>query len=306
MPSLSQDCLDKLNSFLDVIEIHQNGEGNAMKSEEVVSVYGNKTAISKTSRYGWKTKNEPGIFMEILKSDIKIPKEYQRTRRKKKVLDIARNWDWMACGALCVVYREDGRYYVVDGSHRKEAADKRLDIQKLPCLVFIGEEIGKEAESFLTINSIRSNMSVYEKFKARKIAGDLSVIECSMLINSTGHFFTDSASQFGVACIAAIENSFKKDEELTSKLWPICVDIHGKETIHGEIWKGLFYLVYVGGLDIDKHKHKLIQAGKLSCLQEINRSKILLNAGGEKTAAHGLLNIINYKRKYKVKINNFE
>ena len=261
--------------------------------------------ISKISRYGWKTQNKPGTFMDIHKKDLIIPSEYQRSQRIKKVLDIASNWDWMACGTLLVVMREniDDYYYVIDGGHRKAAADKRSDISTLPCLVFVGECIGKEAETFLDINNNRSAMSVFEKFKARRIAGDQSVDNCIKLLETTGHFFTNSGSSKGVTCIQAILNSYEKNETATRLLWPLCVEIHGYEIINGEIWTGLYYL-YSHGISVFDYRTKLIQAGKTGCLQQINKAKLIHNAGGEKIHAYGLLEIINYKLKNRIKLSD--
>lgn len=275
-----------------------------MDSKEYVKAFGIPTSITKISKYGWKTKNQPGCFLEIDKQELVIPKEYQRSQKQKKVLEIASKWDWMACGALIVILRDDGVYYIIDGGHRKSAADKRADITTLPCLVFEGESVGKEAETFLDINNNRSAISSFEKFNAMREAGDKTVDECILLLKTTGHFFTQTATNRGVSCIRAILNSYTKNPSKTKQLWPLCVEIHGGETIHGEIWSGLFYLATIGDLDLYEYRKKLVFAGKTLCLQSINKSKVLLNAGGEKTCAHGLLSIINHKLRNKIIIKN--
>jgi len=41
-----------------------------------------------------------------------------------------------------VALRDDNKWFVVDGQHRKLAADQRSDIRELPCLVFETNEAG--------------------------------------------------------------------------------------------------------------------------------------------------------------------
>ena len=92
--------------------------------------------LDKVQRYGWVTAHAQGRFEMINKRLLNVNTEiYQREASKTKVLELASNWSWIACGALIVADR-DGVYWVADGQHRKLAADKRSDIKELPCMVF--------------------------------------------------------------------------------------------------------------------------------------------------------------------------
>jgi len=107
-----------------------------------------KTAQShdKTARYAWTIKNAPGEFLMIPKSELEVDHAYQRDRiNQRRVEELARAWDWIACGCLVVALRDDNKWFVVDGQHRKLAADQRSDIRELPCLVF--ETAGRREEA---------------------------------------------------------------------------------------------------------------------------------------------------------------
>ena len=112
--------------------------------------------LDKVSRYNWTMRNVPGQFLMIPKTDLEVDAAYQRNRINQRRVDaLTRTWDWIACGCLVVALRDDNKWFVVDGQHRKLAADQRSDIQELPCLVFETGTRREEAVSFLAINQGR-------------------------------------------------------------------------------------------------------------------------------------------------------
>src|SRR4051812_44439221 len=106
----------------------------------------NGRSVSKVEKFGWIIVDKRGVAMDIPKCSLHVDKSYQRDALgSSKILRIAREWSWIACGRLIVGIRPDGSYVVIDGQHRKLAADKRSDIADLPCEVF--EVLGPSQEA---------------------------------------------------------------------------------------------------------------------------------------------------------------
>ena len=80
-------------------------------------------------------KNSPAIFLSnahtiggkkfvfLPVSELKIDHGYQRPIRSK-IKRMVREWDYNLCDVILVSYR-DGKFYVVDGQHRVEAARQK-------------------------------------------------------------------------------------------------------------------------------------------------------------------------------------
>lgn len=76
------------------------------------------TGQSKTERYKWKMLDKPGTFRLISKDRLEFNRDdYQRDALEPKVLELAANWSWFACGVILVAHRA-GRFYVFDGQYR--------------------------------------------------------------------------------------------------------------------------------------------------------------------------------------------
>ena len=124
-----------------------------------------KTKMDNIRKYGWKVIDKPGEFYLIPKKDLFVDQEYQRMKiNEQRINKFASNWSWIKCGVLTIAIRND-QWYVVDGQHRKLAADKRSDIKHLPCMVFELNDISEEAEAFVSINSSKTNVSGYDNRK---------------------------------------------------------------------------------------------------------------------------------------------
>ena len=106
----------------------------------------NQPGADKVARYNWIIRNAPGEFLMIPKQELEVDHGYQRNAVNQRRIDaLCRTWDWIACGCLVVALRDDNRWFVMDGQHRKLAADMRSDIKELPCLVF--ETAGRREEA---------------------------------------------------------------------------------------------------------------------------------------------------------------
>lgn len=108
-------------------------------------------------------------FVSLPVSELVIDKAYQRPIRSKIKVMIAR-WDYELCDAVLVSYR-DGKFYVVDGQHRVEAA-RRVGVKMLACQLLEGLTQTDEAKRFVAQNTSSSTLSPYDLFNAHLVLGD--------------------------------------------------------------------------------------------------------------------------------------
>jgi len=72
---------------------------------------------------------------------------YARTLRENRVQKLIQEWDWRAVGVIYLSLHDDGRYAIIDGQHRWEAA-KRLGYKGLDAYVYIDLTVAQEAELY--------------------------------------------------------------------------------------------------------------------------------------------------------------
>ena len=181
--------------------------------------------VDKVSRYKWGELKEKGDFQWIDKSLLLVDEDYQRSRlNQSRINKMAAQWSWVLCGALSVALR--GKYYyVMDGQHRKLAADKRSDVQELPCVIFTLDSKSEEASSFVSLNSQKTAVAGVDRFRAMIVAEDKSAIGLNNLLLSTGHKVGQTGSKKTVACIICLWKLYRQDEVTFHKLWPLIADI---------------------------------------------------------------------------------
>lgn len=171
--------------------------------------------------------DRPGEFAMIHKDKLTVDERYQRdsAKAKAKVADIARNWSWIAFGALSVALREDGEWFIMDGGHRWQAAKLRPEIGELPCLVYDLDDIRQEAQGFLDINTARKQMASLARFKAKIIIGDKAALVVDELLTRAGLVPQEGGSPGGVSCVGVLMDLARDDELVLRRIWPILVDL---------------------------------------------------------------------------------
>jgi hypothetical protein len=252
----------------------------------------------KIARYGWSVKSERGTFMMIKKGDLLINNAvYQRDGKPNKVLELASAWSWIACGTITVAKR-DGKYWTVDGQHRKLAADRRSDIQELPCMVFEVEDVSTEARAFIDTNRNRKPVSALDTFKAQIVSGDTNaqfvqeIIECAGMriaqtCQNTGEF---KAVALALDIASKDRAGFVKTIDVASKL-----AIEAEKPVTARLIAALYYLhTHIpGGLDNGPLVKRLKQIGVKSLSRGIDSAAQYYGRGGAKIYAQGMLEAIN-------------
>lgn len=107
------------------------------------------------------------VFLPV--SELRIDAGYQRPLRSK-VRRMVQMWNYDLCDVVLVSYR-DGKFYVVDGQHRVEAA-RRVGVEMLACQLLEGLTRIDEARRFVAQNTTASTLSPYDTFGANLLLGD--------------------------------------------------------------------------------------------------------------------------------------
>lgn len=253
--------------------------------------------VDKVQRYGWDVQDSPGDFKLIDKKQLIINDEYQREASPTKILELSRNWSWIACGAISVAERE-GSYWVVDGQHRLLAARKRSDIRALPCIVFGIEDVAEEAQGFLNANANRKPVNAVAKHRAAVVAGDELAARVQGLLDLLGLTLSGhpkTADQ--IRCIALIRRRAAEDFRALEQVLTLAVGLARDEEVpvHERLVDGLFYLnrnVEMGLAD-PRLRKRLKEVGATKLRDAASRAAAYFSRGGAKVFATGMLDALN-------------
>ena len=252
--------------------------------------------ITKVERYKWKVQDAPGQQIMVNKNNLQVDHTYQRSANDAKLMAIARDWSWIACGSIVVADRE-GVLFVVDGQHRVMAARKRSDITELPCLVFNTNEAKQEARGFLAAQTQRKPITSVEKFRALVTVEDPAALIVQELLNSTGHAPGNGASSKSVKCIGILLKEANTDASILCKMWPLIASVSEGKVVHARLIEGLLYIekrMLDGNSLTDRDwQNRVKKAGADALLDGASKAAAFYTAGGAKVWAAGMVEVIN-------------
>lgn len=259
--------------------------------------------VSKIERYGWMLRDMPGVFMEIDKHELHIDYSYQREDiSHSKILEIARAWSWVGCGAILVAARPDGTWFVFDGQHRVLAARKRADVSTLPCMVYECDSIQQEAAGFLISNDNRKPVTAFGKFNAAIGAQDEIAIHVRDALLRHGLEVAKHNTKPGqIKCIKRCQTMCSMDKEAFEKALAAAVYVCGNQcAIHEDILNGLYachrrYKL----LDDKRFVRRAADVGPQVILEAVRRTHGYRGVGGDQTVREGVLLAVNKGLRHK-------
>ena len=133
--------------------------------------------------------------------------DYQRELKVKRVRELTRTFDINMVGTLKVSLRNGG-YYIMDGQHRKAAAEGN-NVESLPCLVYIGLSYEDEAILRRAFNNAVKD-SATDVFRLRLAAEEPQAKAIKRIVESSGFELdlTSRASQAHasrIGCVGALD-----------------------------------------------------------------------------------------------------
>jgi hypothetical protein len=175
--------------------------------------------------------NNPLTYLDKIHfSNLFVDFGYQRQIVKKRIDDMARNFDQKAMTSLIVSKRSNGQYAIIDGQHRFVAGTK-AGIDFFVCQVYTELTYEDEAKLFHTINNNRGPMKSVQQFKALIESNDEASKQILYIVQNHG---------FIIKFIGPVsaKNEIKSIKELTTayKISPMHLDLVMK--LLREIWNG--------------------------------------------------------------------
>lgn len=99
---------------------------------------------------------------------------------------IVRGFNWNCYQPIIVTESEDGRYAVIDGQHRLEAAKKHPLIDSLPCYIIDAPDLAMQAKVFVEVNTSRRSLTSSQKYFASLAGGEASAVALSEICKDAG------------------------------------------------------------------------------------------------------------------------
>ncbi len=249
---------------------------------------------SKIDRYKWSIDDAPGDLLLINKNEIKIHPSYQRDASKPKLNQIAQNWSWIACGAIIVANR-GGEYWAIDGQHRVLAAKKRSDIEKLPCIVFLTEDVAQEAKGFINANTLRKPISGFDRFKALIASKDKVAVKVNDVFEKYEIQPTRNANKGKqIKALSWAFNAAKADFVGFEKVIRVCSKLCQEHPLGVDIIDALFY-INKNCIDIENKRFldRILKIGPEKMNDGICRAKAYHTSGAPFVRAQGVINEVN-------------
>ncbi len=253
--------------------------------------------VDKLTRYGWSVKDQPGELRMLHKDLLIVDATYQRDVVAQKVTAITAAFSHMAFGALTVAER-NGKFYVIDGGHRRAAAMRRSDITYVPCVVFQTSDVKEEARGFLDVNTGRKPVNAVVKHKALLAAGDETALFVQKLCEQHGLVPQYTAHSAGtIRCVSWLVMRAREDREALARVLAIAAELSAREAVPvaEKLLDGLWYVHKKCGAGLDdKRLMARIREKKASELVEgANKAAAYYAHGGGAVFAEGMLNVLN-------------
>lgn len=265
-----------------------------MNNMEYVSKNGK---VSKVDRYKWTNQDTPGDFRWLNKHDLNVDHSYQRDANETKLLKITGSWSWVACGAIVVCDRGDEGFFVIDGQHRVMAAIRRVDIVELPCIVFAGLSIKREALGFLEAQTKRKPVTAIEKFRALIMTENADALLVLDLIKISGRTVGSGSSPETIRCVGCLLDWAKNDPSTLCDVWPLVIEISTGHVISERIVEGLIYIAkrMPDGTSLtDAYwKKRFIKVGVKDLIKATADAANFYSKGGAKVWALGMVQAVN-------------
>lgn len=272
----------------------------------VDQAFNSSQKTAKREIYKWTQPSQQGVFMMILKKQLNIDGRYQREEvSREKVMSIARDWDWLICGTISVIRRDDGTFWVFDGGHRTRAAFYRDDITELPCMVHDMSSLTDEARAFVARNTMVSNVSALARFRASTCAKEpISVQATEMLERNGMHVVKNSTTLDTFSAIGSLIECIKQNHEVAETVLGFCCRLTRETGPSGVLMLGMFVLqmhflqlkidvIATCGERILTHSQKEIEI-------RVRQMRAETGKGGATIYAKAILELINKGKRIKL------
>lgn len=136
---------------------------------------------------------------------------YQRPLDQLRVQRMANNYDVALVGILEVAARADGKYAILDGQHRWACVRDVTfgttgENPHIPCRVHTGLTVAEEAELYHRLNTTRKQLTGWDRWWARRGAGDPDVLAIEKVAGEHGYSIGSNVGPNILRATRACEN----------------------------------------------------------------------------------------------------
>lgn len=266
----------------------------------------NAFGIDKVAHYKWTSKGDCGQLAYVPKAVLHIDPAYQRNATHTKVLRIAKEWNWMALGAITVSER-DGVLFVVDGQHRVLAAKKRSDVQELPCIIFKSSGARDEAKGFVEANTNRKAVVIKDRHDAMLMYGDPIATHVQSLLDRGGKVVASGSKQpDSIQAIGVLHKLAKSSPDELEALWPTLCEITRGKYMHERLIDGLVWveknLKEGQSLADPKWQKRIESVGSDALIRGAGEGAAFFSKGGAKAWGLGMVQVINKGLRHRLEV----
>jgi hypothetical protein len=188
---------------------------------------------------------EMGVPRRIAVSTIGVDSEYQRDLDMNRVQKMVREWDPRRCDPLHLSAR-GGRLWCIDGQHRLVCM-RELGIEFCQAFVHEGMTKMEEADFFALKQYGSKTLTVWDLFKAEKVAGKTDVLTIIRIVQRSGFTLSRATGFNHIGAIGALRRILKLGGdrlltltlEMVGKLWASADGEHRSIARQGIILQGL-------------------------------------------------------------------
>lgn len=193
-------------------------------------------------------------------SDMFVDHSYQRELDLPRARRMAETWERPLVGVIEVSDRGEDhqpRYAVVDGQHRYAAAKLRDPAASLVANVHVGLSPRDEAHLFYEIDRKRTRLTTWDRWNARRGAGDPTVLAIHDIASSLGLDIENTPTNGNIRCVSTCEKIvqlggpklLRETLELVVEVWGVEAEAFDAPLLHGTA-----YVLFHFGSDLDKQR----------------------------------------------------
>lgn len=120
---------------------------------------------------------------------------------------VSKPWNARKVSALVVSKRADGKYYVIDGQHRRAGAAAVSPNTLLPCLVYEGMTLEEEAQLFRDLAKEKKALGSLDDYNAALVAQDVSSLDIAETLKNAGLKVSRHECKNGIQAVGALKSA---------------------------------------------------------------------------------------------------
>ncbi|MBJ8342813.1 hypothetical protein JGU71_28375 [Antrihabitans sp. YC3-6] len=186
-----------------------------------------------------------------------VDHSYQRDCDLKRARHMAEVWDPQLVGVLDVADRGEHhapRYSVINGQHRWMAAKLLNKKLHLAVNVHTGLSVAEEAKLFDEIDRNTKALTTWDRWYARRAAGDPTVREIERIVADCGLEITQNPGDKHVQCCTTLERIWTRaDAEVLAKTLTLILDVWSglPDSMNAAVIEGVSWLIDYHDLDLN-------------------------------------------------------